>query len=315
MSPSVRPKKSKDGSDVPNYRTDWTLESCCPTSLTEDDLMLITVFNLRLEEQLSQLEKMKMCEALLVIAEPWDSERLPKFMAWGSDHRSSVYLGASYIEYDLGGEITAPTHPNWPRVSQSARQHMLSEFIATVVVCVHELALQYFYTIKNLREAVSAGKKGLNDDEKLSDDLKRHRVGGSLVIRHEILEDEVDKGGADSSNDTDATLVDDGPVQYLVEPPSSPKSPSRSLGSILEKHTCDIPRRPSGMEVDTPSYSPREDRSSGSSPRLSDDNSPPPLIPLNYPEGSASGSKDEDVEMQAICSSNKPPPSPRIAQF
>ncbi len=72
---------------------------------------------------------------------------------------------------------------------------MLSKLIVTgtsplpsVVVCVHKLALQYFYTIKNLREAVSTGKKGLDDDEKLSDDdLKRHRVGGRLVTRREIV--------------------------------------------------------------------------------------------------------------------------------
>lgn len=289
-----------------------------------DDSMLITVFNLRLEEQPSQLDKMR--EALLVIAESRDSERLRKFMELGSDP----------------GEITAPTRPDWPRG--------LNQLGNT---CYLNSLLQYFYTIKNLREAVSAGKKGLDDDEKLSDDdLKRHRVGGRLVTRREIVrskkfvsqladlfwnmeyadnpavtptielaklalvtsrdeeEDEVDKGGTDSSNDTDATLVDDGPVRYPTEPPSSPKSPSRSPGSILGKRARDIPRRSSEMEVDTPSYSPREDHSSGSSPRLSDDDSPPPLIPLNYPEASTSGSKDEDVEMQAISSSNNPPPLP-----
>ncbi len=115
-------------------------------------------------------------------------------------------------------------------------------------------------------------------------------------------EDEVDQG------DTNATLVNDGSVRYPTESPSSPKSPSRSPGSISGKHTRDIPR-PSGMEVDGPSYSPREDCSSGSSPRLSDGDSPPPLIPLNYSEGSTSGSNNEDVEMQAVCSSNNPPPS------
>ncbi|KAG7452076.1 cysteine proteinase [Guyanagaster necrorhizus] len=290
-----------------------------------DDSMLITVFSMRLEEQPSQLEKMR--EALLVIAESRDSERLRKFMELGSDP----------------GEITAPTRPDWPRG--------LNQLGNT---CYLNSLLQYFYTIKDLRDAVSTGKKELDDDEKFSDDdLKRHRVGGRLVTRREIVrskkfvnqladlfwnleyadnpavtptielaklalvtsrdeeEDEVDKGGTDSSNDTDATLVDDGPVRYSTEPPSSPKSPSPSPGSILGKRARDIPRRPSEMDVDTPSYSPREGRSSMSSPRSSDDDSPPPSIPLNYPEASTSGSKDEeDVDMQAVSSSNNPPPLP-----
>lgn len=50
---------------------------------------------------------------------------------------------------------------------------------------------QYFYTIKDLREAIaplqdSSGK--IMDEDKLTDDdLKRHRVGGRLVTRKEIL--------------------------------------------------------------------------------------------------------------------------------
>lgn len=49
--------------------------------------------------------------------------------------------------------------------------------------------LQYFYTIKDLREAVlPMSKLDLNDNEKLTDeDLKKHRVGGRLVTRREIV--------------------------------------------------------------------------------------------------------------------------------
>lgn len=51
--------------------------------------------------------------------------------------------------------------------------------------------LQYFYTIKDLRDAVQPmSKLDLKsiDDEKFSDDdLKRHRVGGRLVTRREIV--------------------------------------------------------------------------------------------------------------------------------
>lgn len=50
---------------------------------------------------------------------------------------------------------------------------------------------KYFYTIKELREAVTPmSKLDLKsvEDEKLSDDdLKRHRVGGRLVTRREII--------------------------------------------------------------------------------------------------------------------------------
>jgi ubiquitin carboxyl-terminal hydrolase 25 len=45
---------------------------------------------------------------------------------------------------------------------------------------------QYFYTIRDLREALTLGNPV--DDLKLSDDdLKRHRVGGRLVTRKEII--------------------------------------------------------------------------------------------------------------------------------
>jgi ubiquitin carboxyl-terminal hydrolase 25/28 len=49
---------------------------------------------------------------------------------------------------------------------------------------------QYFYTIKDLREAVMPMSKpdlnSLDDDKLTDDDLKRHRVGGRLVTRREI---------------------------------------------------------------------------------------------------------------------------------
>jgi hypothetical protein len=49
---------------------------------------------------------------------------------------------------------------------------------------------QYFYTIKELREAVAPmanADQKLFDDEKVSDDaLKQHRVGGRLVTRREV---------------------------------------------------------------------------------------------------------------------------------
>lgn len=50
---------------------------------------------------------------------------------------------------------------------------------------------QYFYTIKDLREAIvpllHASGKSMDEDKLTDDDLKRHRVGGRLVTRKEIL--------------------------------------------------------------------------------------------------------------------------------
>ena len=51
--------------------------------------------------------------------------------------------------------------------------------------------LQYFYTIKDLREAIvpllNSSGKSMDEDKLTDDDLKRHRVGGRLVTRKEIL--------------------------------------------------------------------------------------------------------------------------------
>ena len=49
---------------------------------------------------------------------------------------------------------------------------------------------QYFYTIKDLREAIAplAVEDNLPDVDKLKDDdLKNHRVGGRVVSRFEVM--------------------------------------------------------------------------------------------------------------------------------
>ncbi|PPQ64283.1 hypothetical protein CVT26_002166 [Gymnopilus dilepis] len=235
-----------------------------------DDNMLITVYQMRLDETPMQLDKMR--EALTVIAEARDSERLRQFLSSGQDP----------------GDILAPTRLDLPRG--------LNQLGNT---CYLNSLLQYFYTIKDLREAVlpmsNLDIKAL-DDEKLTDeDLKRHRVGGRLVTRREIIrsrkfinqlanlfanleysetpavtptielaklalvtsrdeeEDEIDKGGTDSSNDTDATLVDDGTAVPQVS-----RSPERSSNSVLGKRPRDLERERSAMEVDSPLSSPKE---------------------------------------------------------
>jgi ubiquitin carboxyl-terminal hydrolase 25/28 len=72
----------------------------------------------------------------------------------------------------------------------------------------------------------------------------------ALVTSKDEEEDEADKGGTDSSNDTDATLVEDGSSRFPI---SEPSHSAQSLSSVLGKR----PRESSessgcGMEVDSP---------------------------------------------------------------
>lgn len=208
-----------------------------------DEEMLITVFTMRLEETPGQIEKFQ--EAMQVIAEVRDSARLRKFLEIGQDP----------------GVIVPPTRFDLPRG--------LNQLGNT---CYLNSLLQYFYTIRELREAVTPmgdmDIKSIEDDKLTDDDLKRHRVGGRLVTRREIIrskkfvtllsslfqdletcqaaavtpnrelaklalvtskdeEEDEDKGGTDSSNDTDATLVEDGPARVTASTLSAVAAPSQ----------------------------------------------------------------------------------------
>ncbi|KAG2149405.1 hypothetical protein BD769DRAFT_1624093 [Suillus cothurnatus] len=230
--------------------------SVLEVSADVDDELVLTVFMMRVEEQPHQSDKWR--EALRTIAEVRDSSRLRHFLEEGKDP----------------GDIVASTRADLPRG--------LNQLGNT---CYLNSLLQYFYTIKELREAVASmaniDVKALEDEKYSEDDLKRHRVGGRLITRREILrskkfvsqladlfwqlqfcenqavtptidlaklalvtsrdeeEEEADRGGTDSSNDTDATLVEDGPV----------RSPD-SNGSVLGKRPRDEQRM--DMDVDTP---------------------------------------------------------------
>ncbi|KAM6498575.1 hypothetical protein JOM56_006523 [Amanita muscaria] len=292
-----------------------------------DDYMLITVFNMRLEEQPMQMDKMR--EALLVIAEVRNSERLRQFLASGQDP----------------GDIAAPTPPDMPRG--------LNQLGNT---CYLNSLLQYFYTIKDLREAVLPMSKldlsALEDEKLTDDDLKRHRVGGRLVTRREILrskrfihqlaelffnleycetasvtptielaklalvtsrdeeDDEFDRGGTDSSNDTEATLVDDGPSRSnLTEAPSS--SAEQAVVTVLGKRSRDIlPQNGNDMDVDSPA--PEDNGSFVTAPSTSSSVSPPPSSAHKSSRQSSHTStaktdSDGDIEMTEA---RKPPPLP-----
>lgn len=122
-----------------------------------------------------------MREALNVIAEVTNSERLRQFLATGRDRGWFLRLVTLSSNHFTAGDTTIlNTSPEMPRG--------LNQLGNT---CYLNSLLQYFYTIKDLRVAigslVSADSKFLDDSKFTDDDLKRHRVGGRLVTRREIL--------------------------------------------------------------------------------------------------------------------------------
>ncbi|KAI9070249.1 cysteine proteinase [Trametes sanguinea] len=297
-----------------------------------DETMLLTVYSMRVEDQPSQAERMR--EALSVIAEVTNSERLRKFLATGQDP---------------GDSTVTNTSPDMPRG--------LNQLGNT---CYLNSLLQYFYTIKDLRAAIisiaQADSKSLDDSKFTDDDLKRHRVGGRLVTRREVIrskkfvnlladlffnmeycenpsitpeielaklalvttqdeeEDDNDKAGTDSSNDTDATLVDDmAPRPTYDRATSSPlQSPTES---VLGKRSRD---GDSSMDVDTaaPVASPSERIEAATKTAPS-----PPGASMQdatdlINDAVASSSKlppadsQADVEMKDESQSNKAPPLP-----
>jgi ubiquitin carboxyl-terminal hydrolase 25/28 len=71
----------------------------------------------------------------------------------------------------------------------------------------------------------------------------------ALVTSRDEEEDEIDKGGTDSSNDTDATLVEDSPSRPSVETSSSPLSAGKS---VLGKRGRELDGKGNEMDVESP---------------------------------------------------------------
>jgi ubiquitin carboxyl-terminal hydrolase 25 len=134
----------------------------------------------------------------------------------------------------------------------------------------------------------------------------------ALITSRDEEEDEVDKGGTDSSNDTDATLVEDGPSRSSI---LTPLHTSSSSSSVLGKRPRDLDRQPldMDMEVDSPALeSPKERDGFVLVPSMS----PPQSSDQIQQSAEASSSKaqltdeDGDVQME-IAPTAKPAPTLR----
>lgn len=137
----------------------------------------------------------------------------------------------------------------------------------------------------------------------------------ALVTSRDEEDDEVevDRGGTDSSNDTEATLVDDGPSRPGVTESSS-YTPERATGTVLGKRTRDVaPLSSTDMEVDSPI--PGSPKDNGSFTTVSSANAsaspPPPSVASSSKHPHAEKSDgDGDIEMEPAPAPQKPPPLP-----
>jgi ubiquitin carboxyl-terminal hydrolase 25/28 len=134
----------------------------------------------------------------------------------------------------------------------------------------------------------------------------------ALVTSRDEEDDELEKGGTDSSNDTDATLVDDGVSRPSLTGPSTEttRSPPLSPDSVLGKRAREE-KRSTDMEVDSPICESPKDKEGfvfvTSPPRV------PRMSPeTTTPEPSSSSKLDEfqDIEMRNATPPQKPPPLP-----
>ncbi|KAJ3805779.1 hypothetical protein F5876DRAFT_51258 [Lentinula aff. lateritia] len=308
-----------------------------------DDAMLITVYQMRIEDSPAQLQKMQL--ALKMISEARDSQRLREFARTMRDP----------------GELLAPTRADWPRG--------LNQLGNT---CYLNSLLQYFYTIKELRSSITAmgsmtSSKAKLLEEVTDDDLKKHRVGGRLVTRREIVrskqfvshladlfhkleyadnpsvtpsidlaklalvtskdeeeevEDESNKAesqsheaGTDSSQDTDVTLVDDLPPRPTHPLPTYHSTSDSSSSATERPHRTNSPISVSSSS--TSLYSSPDQSHSPPSPTRSPSSvlgkRPPPLVSVSELR-QAAASDSEDVVMRDASPVREPRGLPKPPQ-
>ena len=112
----------------------------------------------------------------------------------------------------------------------------------------------------------------------------------ALVTSLDEEEDEQSGTGTDASNDTDATLVDDGPARPSYDPPTSTQSPTNdsSTASVLGKRGRDI-QNTHRMDVDDATDVDKDGYVVVSKP-------PSPAGQPSTSENTASSSKQRSVE-------------------
>ncbi|KAJ3766163.1 hypothetical protein FB446DRAFT_758748 [Lentinula raphanica] len=168
-----------------------------------DDTMLIAIYQMRVEDSPTQLTKMQ--RALQTIARERNSTRLEEFARTMKDP----------------GEISAPKHAEWPRGLNQLGNTCYLNSLLQYFYTIKELRSSII-TMGSLSESRTGskdvGSSGISDDSVIStsadttpssptdtsdlvkkssktkmiqdvtdDDLKKHRVGGRLVTRREIV--------------------------------------------------------------------------------------------------------------------------------
>lgn len=128
----------------------------------------------------------------------------------------------------------------------------------------------------------------------------------ALVTSRDEEDDEIGKGGTDSSNDTDATLVDDGLSRPSLTSQEVTLSPPLSPTSVLGKRARDE-KKGSDMEIDSPTCENHKDKEV-----FAFLNAPPRAFPKSSDVPSELSSSKRFNELQDIDtnSSQKPPPLP-----
>ncbi|KAG9093353.1 ubiquitin-specific protease ubp2 [Ceratobasidium sp. UAMH 11750] len=118
-----------------------------------DDDTLVVVYQVRVQD--SPFSKGRMRDALLCVADERDSARLRELVSTGVDP----------------GKPQRVVPPEFPRGLQQLGN-----------TCYLNSLLQYFFTIKELRDVIESGSFDL-DAPIPDDDLLKHRIGGRLVSR------------------------------------------------------------------------------------------------------------------------------------